>query len=231
MNEAHRSLADIGLLSELDEAARAALEQRCRWQRFAAQTQIIDQNSDSSDVYFVLEGQVRVVNYSMSGREITLDEVGAGGYFGEFAALDGQPRSANIVALTDTLTASIGQEDFLKLLRDNPGIGVEVMQELVRLIRTSTDRIMALSTLGAHNRIHSELLREARSAPVDDNRAVISPFPLHSDIAARVSTTRETVARVFGDLGRQGLIERSNKALVVLDVDRLEQLVEHLKPD
>ena len=223
MDKVQHSLAEVTLLTALD-----TLEQRCRWQRFAAQTQIIDQNSDSNDVYFVLEGRVRVVNYSMSGREITLDEVEVGGYFGEFAALDGQPRSANIVALSDTLVAAITRDDFLGLLRDWPGIGVEVMQGLVRLIRTSTDRIMALSTLGACNRVHSELLREARAAQNDGNTAVISPIPTQGDIASRVSTTRETVARVFSDLGKQGLIERINRELVILDVARLEKLVEHL---
>lgn len=172
---------------------------------------------------------MRVVNYSLSGREITYDEIVAGRYFGEFAALDGQPRSANVIALTDTLVASVSPDTFLNLLRDNPDMAVQVMQELAKLIRASTDRIMDLSTLGAHNRVHSELLREARTHARDDNTAVISPIPVHSDIASRVSTTRETVARVFGDLTKQGLIKRAKNELLVLDLERLEQLVENLR--
>lgn len=229
MREAHNSLAKVELLSRMSESALKSLEQRCRWQRFKAQEQIIDHDSDSRDVYFVVEGRVRVVNYSLSGREITFDEIVAGRYFGEFAALDGQPRSANVVALTDTLVASCSPDTFLNLLRDNPDLAVEVMQELAKLIRASTDRIMDLSTLGAHNRVHSELLREARLHARDDNTAVISPIPVHSDIASRVSTTRETVARVFGDLTKQGLIKRGKNELLVLDLERLEQLVENLR--
>ena len=213
----------------MNESALKSLEQRCRWQRFKAQKQIIDHDSDSRDVYFVVEGRVRVVNYSLSGREITFDEIVAGRYFGEFAALDGQPRSANVIALTDTLVASVSPDTFLNLLRDNPDMAVQVMQELAKLIRASTDRIMDLSTLGAHNRVHSELLREARTHARDDNTAVISPIPVHSDIASRVSTTRETVARVFGDLTKQGLIKRAKNELLVLDLERLEQLVENLR--
>jgi CRP/FNR family cyclic AMP-dependent transcriptional regulator len=229
MSEAYHSLATVSLLSQLNESALKSLEQRCRWQRFMAQEQIIDHDSDSRDVYFVVEGRVRVVNYSLSGREITFDEIVAGRYFGEFAALDGQPRSANVIALTDTLVASVSPDTFLNLLRDNPDMAVQVMQELAKLIRASTDRIMDLSTLGAHNRVHSELLREARTHARDDNTAVISPIPVHSDIASRVSTTRETVARVFGDLTKQGLIKRAKNELLVLDLERLEQLVENLR--
>jgi CRP-like cAMP-binding protein len=229
MSEAHHSLAGVTLLSNLEESALRSLEQRCRWQRFAAHEQIIDHDSDSRDVYFVVEGRVRVVNYSLSGREITFDDIVAGRYFGEFAALDGQPRSANVIALTDTLVASVSPDTFLNLLRDNADMAVAVMQELAKLIRASTDRIMDLSTLGAHNRVHSELLREARAHARDDNTAVIAPIPVHGDIASRVSTTRETVARVFSDLTRQGLIKRGKNELVVLDLRRLEQLVENLR--
>lgn len=74
------------------------------------------------------------------------------------------------------------------------------MRELARLLRQSTDRIMDLSTLGANNRVHAELLRLARSDAGDGRRATISPIPSHSEIASRVSTTRETVARALGDL-------------------------------
>jgi CRP/FNR family cyclic AMP-dependent transcriptional regulator len=229
MSEAYHSLATVSLLSQLNESALKSLEQRCRWQRFKAQEQIIDHDSDSRDVYFVVEGRVRVVNYSLSGREITFDEIVAGRYFGDFAALDGQPRSANVIALTDTLVASVSPDTFLNLLRDNPDMAVQVMQELAKLIRASTDRIMDLSTLGAHNRVHSELLREALTHARDDNTAVISPIPVHSDIASRVSTTRETVARVFGDLTKQGLIKRAKNEPLVLDLERLEQLVENLR--
>jgi CRP-like cAMP-binding protein len=229
MSEAYHSLAKVTLLSGLNESALKSLEQRCRWQRFRAQEQIIDHDSDSRDVYFVVEGRVRVVNFSLSGREITFDEIVAGRYFGEFAALDGQPRSANVIALNDTLVASVSPDTFLNLLRDNPSMAVEVMQELAKLIRASTDRIMDLSTLGAHNRVHSELLREAKMHARDNNTAVIAPIPVHSDIASRVSTTRETVARVFGDLTKQGLIKRGKNELVVLNLERLEQLVENLR--
>jgi len=58
---------------------------------------------------------------------------------------------------------------------------------------------------------------------------VIAPIPVHSDIAARVSTTRETVARVLSDLSRDGLVERRADALVVRDVSRLETMVEDVR--
>lgn len=227
------SLSEIPYLEGLDEPARKSLEQRARWVRHAAHDTIIDRENESRDVFFLVEGRVRVVNFSLSGREITFDELDAGGVFGELAALDGMPRSAAVVALTDTLVASISPDTFVNLLRDHPDLAISVMQELAKIVRTSTDRIMDLSTLGAHNRVHSEILREARAGMEEDedagNTARISPIPVHADIAARVSTTRETVARVLSELAKQGLVKREKDALVVLDLERLEDLVEEVR--
>lgn len=223
------SLAGSTLLAELSEPSRRALERRCRWQRYPTGEQIIDRHSDSRDIYFVVEGSVRVVNYSLAGREVTFDELPAGGHFGELAAIDGAPRSAAVVALQPTLVAAMPASVFAELLAQESGFAVRVMRDLTRIIRASTERIMDLSTLGAHNRVYAEILRLARPNERGDNTAVIRPIPVHGDIASRVSTTRETVARVFGALTRVKILKRDNNALLVSDVARPADMVEQFK--
>ncbi len=223
------SLGGIDILSDLSRDELDALARRCTWRSYASQEQIIDRQSESRDVYFIVSGRARVVNYSLSGREVTFDEVEAGGYFGELAALDGRPRSANVVALTETTVACLSPDAFKDLLFRHPQVGWRIMQHMAAIIRTSTDRIMDLSTLGANNRVHAELLRLAQLGRRENNTAVISPIPIHGDIASRVSTTRETVARVLGDLSRSGVVERRSDALVIRDVARLAAMVEQVR--
>ncbi|MDD9915804.1 MAG: cyclic nucleotide-binding domain-containing protein [Rhodospirillaceae bacterium] len=75
------TLSEIVLLSELSGDALATLEKRCSWRNFAPQEQIIDRQSNTRDVYFIVTGRVRVVNFSLSGREVAFDEIPAGGLF------------------------------------------------------------------------------------------------------------------------------------------------------
>ncbi len=225
------SLSNVELLSELKPAELKKIEKQVVFKKFTAQEQIIDRQSETSDVFFVVEGDVRVVNYSLSGREITLDDLPLGSYFGELAAIDSEPRSASVMALTDCLVAALPQEQFLELLEKHPPIALKVMKSLTGIIRTATDRIMDLSTLAANNRVHADLLRMARNHMDDENIAAISPIPTHSDIASRASTTRETVARVLSDLAKNGVVERRKKALVVLDVEQLSDMVEEVRGD
>ena len=224
-------LEGVDLLSGLNAAEVAILEEYCRYKKFAAGEQIFDRQSKTTDVFFVVRGSVRIVNYSLSGREITLDDIGHGGHFGELAAIDGQPRSASVMALSDCVIVSMPQKVFMEALVKFPPLALKVMRHLAGIVRRSTDRIMDLSTLGANNRVHAELLRQAKANGADTNEAIIKPIPVHSDLASRVSTTRETVARVLNDLARQGIVERRKDHLVIHDVARLQNMVDQVQGD
>ena len=222
------TLKGVSLFESLPDKMREGYEQRCAWRRFARDEQIIDRLSDTHDVLFIVDGAVRIVNHSLLGREISFDDLTAGEFFGELAAIDGMPRSATAVALADTLLAIMPAETFRRLVTEHPPIALTIMRRLAEVIRASTGRIMDLSTLAAHDRVHAELVRLARPTLKADGTARISPIPIHADIASRVSTTRETVARVLSELTRRGLLRREHDALVVLDFDGLEQMVEEI---
>lgn len=231
-----QTLSGIELLKALPPAERQALERRCRWRTFDEDEQIIDRETRSEDVFFVVSGIARVVNFSASGREVSFDDIGPGGLFGELAALDSRPRSASVVAKTPILTGSIPAATFRDLLFAHPQVAMVLLRRLAEVVRESTDRIMDLSTLGAHNRIFAELLRLARDSDPKAfeqkaNQARIRPVPHHVEIAARVSTARETVARVLSDLGKKNVIGRDRDTLVILDVARLAKMVKEFKLD
>ncbi len=230
MDEAHAStLSGIDLFSGLGEEERRRVEKLCRWRHYPPQQQIIDRETDSREVFFVISGKVRVVNYSFSGRGVIFDELEAGSFFGELAAIDSEPRSASVVSLSDALMASLPQDHFLQLLEEHPDIALKVLRHLSKMTRTATQRIMDLSTLGANNRVHADLLRQAGEQDPGADAVVLDPVPIHSDIASRVSTTRETVARVINDLARQGIVEKDGNALIIPDVQRLRNMVEEVR--
>src|SRR5579859_5149340 len=190
-HETAANLDGVPLLKELPQKERDELARQCRFRRYAEGEHIIDGQAGGRDVYFVVAGMVRVVNYSASGREVAFDDIPAGSYFGELAALDGGPRSAFVQAQTPgTVAAAMPPDVFVNLLLKHPRIALEIMRRLARVIRFSTERIMDLSTVGANNRVHAELLRLTETAAREGKQAVITPIPHHADIASRVSTTR-----------------------------------------
>lgn len=225
MSSEHKSrLASISLLEGLSDEAKQSLEKRCRWRRYGTGEQILDKDSGDRDVYFVAEGAVQVVNFSMTGREIALARLPAGGFFGELSAIDRQPRSASVVALEECLLGSLSPQLFIDQIIGHPDLAVRVLGRLAAIVRSCDERIMDLSTLGAVERVYRQLLRLAEESPVDPGHWLIRALPTHKAIAAMASTTRETVARSISLLSNGDIVERKGRILHLRDRDRLERL-------
>ncbi len=225
--QAARTLKGIALFAPLADGPRQAIEAKCRWRGFEADQPIIDRDSEDSDVYFLVAGRARVVVYSETGREVSFDEIEAGACVGELAAIDAGPRSASVVALVPSLLAVLPRQSFLDAVLASPTAQLALLNHLAKMVRHATSRIVELSTLGAHNRVYAEILRLAK--PAAGGRTLLRPIPAHGDIAARVSTTRETVARVFSELARKKIVVREKSELAVLEPKRLKEMVHEFK--
>lgn len=222
-------LKRVRLLESMPAPALEQLALQCRWRRFRAEQRIISREAQDQDVYLIISGRVRVTSFSASGRQVTYRDIQAGDWFGDFAAIDGLSRSTDIITLDDTLVALMAPELFRRLLHEYPNACDQVLLRLVTSVRNLTERIFDLSTLGVQNRLHAELLRLAREAGVSNNRARIDPAPKHAEISSQISTYREQVTRELSALVKQGLLERSGRALVIRDVAQLEQIVNRVR--
>ncbi|MCZ6509642.1 MAG: Crp/Fnr family transcriptional regulator [Alphaproteobacteria bacterium] len=226
MNDANFTLSGIDLFGSLTASELEALAKQCRWRRYAPGQHIIGDRDETTDVFFIASGRVRATVYSPAGKEVSFRDLGAGASIGELSAVDGAPRSANVIALSESVLASVPAAVFQKILRDHPDVSARMMSYLVGLVRKLSDRVVEFSVLAVRNRIHAELLRLARERAGDGNTVVLSPPPTHADIASRIATHREAVTRELNVLAGDGLIERRRGSLVIRDVARLTRLVE-----
>lgn len=223
-------LRHVRLLEGLPAQRLEAIARECAWRNYDSGRQIISRNAADRDVYFLVSGRVRVTTYSAAGRQVTFSDFGPGEFFGDVAAIDDMPRTADVVALESSLLASLSAHAFRRLLRDEPVLAERLLKRWAGLVRRLSERVIDLSTLGVHSRIHAELLKLARQAGVAGNSARIEPAPRHADLASQVSTYREQVTRELSSLAKAGVLGRDGRALIVRDVKRLEQLVEEAKP-
>lgn len=227
MDETGRpTLAGIKLLQALDDAELAHLEARCRWRRYRAGERVFERGEKTRDVFFITEGRTNIVDFSLSGREVAFASMEAGDSFGELAAIDGRPRSTTVVAAEASTMAVLGHEPFLDLLKRDGATALLVLDGLAGVVRKSDERIMELSTLAATHRVYAELLRMAKPDVASPDLWVVRPLPPLREIASRVSTTRETVARALGQLYPSGLLSRKGRNLYLMDRAKLETMIQ-----
>lgn len=220
------TLARIDLFDGLDSTEIGRLDTQCIWRGFDAGTEILSHHGTSTDIYFVSAGTVRVIIASLRGRDTIFRDIDAGEYFGELAAVDGRERSASIVALTNATVAKMPAAVFRDLAMRHGAICFRVLEGAVAQIRYLSSRINEFRALDVRHRIYAELIRMARPAAPESKEAVISPPPLHQEIADRISSRREAVARELKSLERDGLLTRRRGAMVITDVIELNERVE-----
>ncbi|HEU0099223.1 MAG TPA: Crp/Fnr family transcriptional regulator [Allosphingosinicella sp.] len=190
---------------------------------------IISEGSDTTEVYLIRSGKVQISLFSLHGREVILREMGADQIFGELAAIDGQRRSANVIAVEDSVLALMRGEQFVDFLGAVPQAGLWMSRLLVARIRNLTSRAFELATLPVAGRIHSELLRLARESGVDSDRLTIQPMPTHADLAARIGTHREAVTRELNLLAGEGILHQSGRRVEILSVAKLHALYDRIR--
>lgn len=203
----------------------APFEQRSRWRRFEVDEVLVDFEDDSTDVFFIVAGDVRVLNRTLAGKEIILGEMRGGQFFGELSAIDGVGRSANVTALTRGEACIVSAPVFRELIYASPVLAERVMRLLAGRVRELNARLLEQSVLDLRHRLYSELLRLSSPRPGQEPERVVTPPPYHHVLAARIGCRREQVTREFTHLSQEGLIERTRGALVLKNPAELEARV------
>ncbi|MGR3983914.1 MAG: Crp/Fnr family transcriptional regulator [Gammaproteobacteria bacterium] len=216
------------LLAALAPEVRKKIRARCITRRYAKGEQIIGERERDNHIYFIDRGNARVTLFSCGGREVSFINLEAGENFGELALIDGRPRSANVIALTDAEITVMPARVFHYLLAAHPPLAFELLRQLSAMIRRLCERVFEFSTIGVNQRLHAELLRLARKNTDLDGIARIPNAPTHAQFASRISCRREAVSRELKLLESEGVVAREKRKLVVPEIGRLQRMVDRV---
>ena len=176
--QSKRSLAAIPLLAGLSPAGLKDIEQDCSWRRYEPGEPIVEYLDRSDDVFFLVEGEARVIIYSLTGKVVSFHDLSPGDMFGEYPAIDGRPRSASVEARTSCLVALMPAAAFLNLVQSEPAVSQALLKQLVATIRRLSTRVYEFS---AHimaitaRRIYAEMqgIRAKDSYPDEEVKAYL----------------------------------------------------------
>ena len=210
-------------VDRLSPEGRDALERVMVVRSFRDGEVVIAQEEASASVYVVVSGLARATIFSPDGKMVAYRDIGDGELFGELAAIDGMPRSANIEAIGDLKVGILAAEQFADLVRSAPDFTWALLQHFSAQSRRMTERIFEFSTMVVRDRLVHELLRLADAGLTHEGASEIVPAPTHFDLATRISTHREAVSREMSRLNKLGLVVKSRGRLVLPDLARLRE--------
>jgi CRP/FNR family transcriptional regulator, cyclic AMP receptor protein len=205
------SLKAVPLFAELPEPEIATLAQGAIVRTFPKNTIVVTEGERSDSLYVILSGRVKVFVSDEDGRDLVLNVVGAGEYFGELA-LDEGPRSASVATLEPSKMAVIPNETLKAFLASHPGAALPLIRVLIGRTRRATESLKNLAMLDVYGRVAKLLLELAREV---DGRLVVEERLTQQDIGERVGASREMVSRILKDLTAGGYIGSENGKFVV----------------
>lgn len=189
---------------------------------------VVHEGEPGDAMYVILNGLVKIVYYTPEGREVVLSLLGGGEFFGEMALLDKEPRSATVMTLEDSEFAYIRRSDFERLLSKNPNLALEMLSEVTRRLRRTSNILERISTMDVPHRLYDFLCDYCRTTGEEDGHGqYILKLPTHQLIADQLSTSRETISRAISALKKKGIISPVHRRrLVRIDMRALESLLE-----
>lgn len=206
-------LKNLSLLEGIEDVYLESLASRMQVKHFSAKQAVLHKGDTSADLYFLLKGQLQVVDLSVDGHDVGLDVIQAGNAFGYIALFDNQPRSASIIALTDVTVAILSKTLALKLCYDHPVIMHRLLVIFAGVIRHTNSFRSVLSQSSAKARICSVLLDLMK--PNIAGVLTIDNLPKQHELAIIANTSRETVSRVMKSLVDQGIVEKDLRHLII----------------
>ena len=211
-------LQSVALFWDLSEEELGYISEKMIARHYASGQFIFLEDSEGEQCFFVVQGSVKVTRLSKDGREVILAMLNEGDFFGEMALLDGESRSANVIALEKTEVLTLNRADFLVVLHDYPQIAIQLLKEMGHRLRKSDRQIASLSLSDAEKRIALCILRFADEQGIIRRGQVNIPkVPIQQDIANMAGTSRETVSRAINLLEKEQYIKRKGRELLILD--------------
>jgi CRP-like cAMP-binding protein len=218
MQTTEEFLSTVPLLRGLDQEELERFAELTRERNYPKGSVILFEDDPGDSLFIVKAGRVKVVLVGEDGREVILGMLGPSEHFGELSLIDGQPRSAHVIAAEDTQLIVLRREDFRRRIEESPAVAWALLTALSLRLRRADEQIGGLVLLDVHGRIARLLVDSAGAGGVIEKKLT------HQTIAQMIGASRETVSRAMRDFQERGMISVQRRQIAVSDRAALERV-------
>jgi CRP/FNR family cyclic AMP-dependent transcriptional regulator len=217
-----RFLAETPLFASMDEEQLAEIVRASRSRTLPKGSVLFFQDDPADGFYVVRSGSVAILLTSPDGSELILGDIRPGDFFGDLALVTGEPRSATASTMLKSELIIIPGRIFLALLDSRPEMTRLLLTLTFKRLYASTQRESALAFLDAPARLAQLLLQLEVYSTGPAGYITIS----QADLARRIGSTRQTVAKILGRWRRAGWLLTGRGRIVLLDYVALREAVQ-----
>ena len=199
------------IFSDLAPADRALLEAGSVVRRYAKSQLVIQQGDESNSLFLILSGRVKVFVSDGEGKEVIVNTLSTGEYFGELAGISDGHRAASIMTLEPSELRVIPYKAFMGAVTRSPEFSRYVIQTLVERIKDLTDRVAGFALQTVYSRLAKTLTNHARS----EHGVMVTHKLTQQELADEIGASREMVGRLLRDLRAGGYVSIKDKRITL----------------
>ena len=219
-------LKQVSLFANLADEDIHELMTAAKRRAFRSGEVIFHRDDPGQVLYMIKEGKVKICIISPDGQEISLAVFGKGECFGEFALLDGLPRSADAIALEKVECYTLQRSDFHNAIMKNPKIAIQVLEALTRRLRNTDNMVEDLIFLDVYGRVAKKLLELADAHGVKTDDGVRIEVRLtQQELASMVGASRESVNKVMGYFSEKDFISTDKHRITLHRIADLKRRI------
>jgi CRP/FNR family cyclic AMP-dependent transcriptional regulator len=188
-------------------------------------TTIFRKGDAGTELIAVLSGNVKISAPAADGREVVFDQMREGEIFGEIALLDGGPRTADAIAVSDCELAVIARREFIAFLGEQPQFALELIEVLCARLRRTSEQLEDLIFLDLPKRLAKAILRLADEVGGSRPRKI---SVTQRDLSQRIGMSRESTNKQLRSWALTGWIRIERGRIIVLDPDALVKIADKL---
>jgi CRP/FNR family transcriptional regulator, cyclic AMP receptor protein len=181
---------------------------------------VIKRGEADAGLGFLIEGRLQTVNFTLDGREVGLDFIGNGDFFGELSVIDGQAAPEYIIAVAPSRLTFLDRDRARDLMFSTPQSAEAIAARMAERMRRMASHRAVLALPSSFQRVCAQLALLTQ-ADATGRQVIITP-PTHQEIAIMVNTSRETVTRTLQFLQGMKVVIRIGNELVIQQPDTLQ---------
>jgi CRP-like cAMP-binding protein len=185
---------------------------------------IFREGEQGDRLYVIGEGKIKLGRRSGDGRENLLSILGPGEMFGELSLFDPGPRTATASSVAEGVVYELDHEQLIQWIEQHPSVAKHLLQALAQRLRRTNETLADLVFSDVPGRVAKALLDLANRFGERTSEGVRVAHDLtQEELAQLVGASRETVNKALADFATRGWVRREGRAIVLLDLDRLER--------
>ena len=212
------------LFAGMDEESSRALIDSMKVLDAARGDVLFHEGEPGDRLFLVRDGKIKLGRRSNDGRENLLAVLGPGEMFGELSLFDPGPRTASASSVSDSVVYELRHESLVRWIADHPGVATQLLGALARRLRRTNETLADLVFSDVPGRVAKALLDlSTRFGEPNDDGIRVAHDLTQEELAQLVGASRETVNKALADFATRGWVRREGRAVVLLDLDRLER--------